>query len=804
MFDMSILYWHHLVMGIGWAGLDGDWADWRITSDSDWTHYGQPVGTPPDQGWKIHLSARLQDAERIRSLAAEFCRTAGWSFKHLADRTVLERANAKDAPRTSSGKFVTIYPPGSAVDEALLDHLTAIFGDCRGPRILGDLQWRNSVVHVRYGAFRSLSDWDGKPAIRDPSDALVPDRRGVVFDPPDWVELPNWVAAERFRSAGADEPLSRMRVSGAYSFSNAGGVYRALHDAHGEVVLKEGREYVGEQAGRDAAGRVEDEYEALRHLEGSGVAPRAYGTFRSGGSAFMMSERVPGTPFNRAVMSQNPLTAAEADRTALDEHAASVHHVVRAIEREAERLHALGAVHGDISPRNVLVESPTAARLIDFESCTFGDQPGTIGPATPGFSAPNAVRGPDRDLFAIACLHLAALVPLTTLFPLDPGKIDEVLAAARLWFPTAPADALRVVFGRCVALPDGNTVRTTPPGVAELRDAIRSRREAPGSVHRSGLQRGADGVTLALQRSEPDTRTSPSPPASQASSGAGLFSGRASAVLLGRTTPAFLARLRGEVLGMLRVDLEDGLAGIGLALLSAPTRAVHRETIDVIARRLTDFSHDQDRTEQLPAGLLNGPSGIALFLASHGRLHDDAAAVEASRRLLQIDVRRLELRHGWGLQLRHSGRLVPFLGSGSAGVGTALVQVFRATSDQDLLRVLHGVADAASPEFTAHSGLLDGRAGLVHFLVDVGELGIAPYDPESVAARLDEHRRRLALHRLQTPEGVAYPDQHLRAVDDGWGHGGAGVLTALAAIEDFERGRNVQHDVPSFLRGGHR
>lgn len=801
---MSILQCHDLGMGLGWARLGGDWTGWRTASDLDWTHFQQPAGAPPDQGWKIHLSARLQDAERVRSLAAEFCRTAGWSFKHLTDRTVLERANAKDAPRTSSGKYVTIYPPGSAVNETLLDHLTAIFGGCRGPRILGDLQWRKSVVHVRYGAFRSLSDWDGKPAIRNPSGALVPDRRGVVFDPPDWVGLPNWVAAERLRSAGADEPLSRMRVSGAYSFSNAGGVYRALHDAHGEVVLKEGREYVGEQAGRDAAGRVEDEYEALRHLGGSGVAPRAYGTFRSGGSAFMMSERVPGTPFNRAVMSQNPLTAAEADRTALDEHAASVHHVVRAIEREAERLHALGAVHGDISPRNVLVESPTAARLIDFESCTFGDQPGTIGPATPGFSAPNAVRGPDRDLFAIACLHLAALVPLTTLFPLDPGKIDEVLAAARLWFPTAPVDALRVVFGRCVALPDGNTVRTTPPGVAELRDAIRSRREAPGSAHRSGLERGADGVTLALQRSEPDTRTSPSPPASQASSGAGLFSGRASAVLLGRTTPAFLARLRDEVLGMLRVDLEDGLAGIGLALLSAPTRAVHRETIDVIARRLTDFSHDQDRTEQLPAGLLNGPSGIALFLASHGRLHDDAAAVESSRRLLQIDVRRLEHRHGWGLQLRHSGRLVPFLGSGSAGVGTALVQVFRATSDQDLLRVLHGVADAASPEFTAHSGLLDGRAGLVHFLVDVGELGIAPYDPESIAARLDEHRRRLALHRLQTPEGVAYPDQHLRAVDDGWGHGGAGVLTALAAIEDFERGRDVQHDVPSFLRGGHR
>ncbi|MBT1623496.1 protein kinase/lanthionine synthetase C family protein [Curtobacterium flaccumfaciens pv. oortii] len=801
---MSTLHCHDLDMGTGWARLGGDWTGWRTASDLDWTHHQQPEGAPPDQGWKIHLSARLQDAERVRSLAAVFCRTAEWSFKYLTTRTVLERANAKDAPRTSSGKFVTIYPPASAVDEALLDRLAAIFGDCRGPRILGDLQWRKSVVHVRYGAFRSLSDWDGKPAIRDPSGALVPDRRGVVFDPPDWVELPNWAAAERHRSAGANEALSRMRVSGAYSFSNAGGVYRATDDEHGEVVVKEGREYVGEQAGRDAAGRVEDEYETLRHLERSGVAPRVHGTFRAGGSAFMMSEPVPGTPFNRAVMSQNPLTAAEADRTALDEHATSVRQAVRAIERQVERLHALGAVHGDISPRNVLVESPTAARLIDFESCTVGELSGTVGPTTPGFSAPNAVRGPDRDLFAIACLHLAALVPLTTLFPLDPGKIDEVLAAARVWFPTAPVDALRSVIGRCVALPDGNTARLTPPSVAELRDAIRSRRAATGSERRPGLERGADGLALALQRSEPDTRTPPGPLSSEAPSGAGLFSGRASEVLLGRTTPTSFARLRDEVLDTLRVDLEDGLAGIGLALLSAPPRSVHRDTVDVIAERLTEFSHDGNRAQRLPAGLRNGPSGIALFLALHGRLHDDDAAVEASRRMLEIDVQRLEHRQGWGGQLRHSGRLVPFLGSGSAGVGVALVQVFRATTDQDLLPVLHGVAEAASPEFTAHSGLLDGRAGLVHFLVDVGELGIAPFDADSVGERLDEHRRRFALHRLQTPDGVAYPDQHLRAVDDGWGHGGAGVLTALAAIEHFEGGRDVQHDVPSFLRGGHR
>jgi tRNA A-37 threonylcarbamoyl transferase component Bud32 len=788
----------------GWVQQDLDWSGWRVRTDQYWTRYARPDVALPDQGWKIHLSARMQDADEVCARSAVFCRTAGWPFKHLVDVDALGRSNGKDAPRASSGKFVTIYPPASEVGEALLEHLAALLRGCHGPRILGDLRWRDSIVHVRYGAFRSLATWDGKLAVWDPSGHLVPDRRGVVFDPPDWLDLPSWVTAERLRTAAPDEALSRMSVTGAYSFSNAGGVYRAAHDVHGEVVLKEGREFVAEHAGLDAASRLEHENEVLQQLEAAKVAPRTFGTFRSSGSAFTVIERVPGTPFNRTVMSLNPLTAAAADRGRLDDHERTVRTVAGAIEREVTRLHASGAVHGDLSPRNVLVESPTAVRLIDFESCVIAGQSVAPGPATPGFSAPTVVTGPDRDWFAVACLHLAALVPLTELFPLDAGKIEETLAAAASWFPNAPVDALRSTFGRCVVLPIPDAARTTLPDVAETRSAVQTRMASTGPDVRAGLEHGVDGLRLALERSGVDTGAADAIDEGSFMAGVGLFSGAASKALLGCTDPRLLAGLRAAALDLHRVDLENGLAGIGLALLCAPARAVHRETIELIAGRLTAFSADHDRAPKLAPGLRNGSSGIALFLALHGRLHDDASAVEAARRLVELDLQRMEYREGWGLQLRDGSRLVPFLGSGSAGVGIALVQVIRATSDGSLLPVLHDVAASASPAFTAHPGLLDGRAGLVHFLVDVGELGATPSAVTSVSERLDEHRRRLALHRLQTADGVAYPDRHLRAVDDGWGHGGAGILSALAAIEDFERGHVGPQDTPSFLRGGRR
>jgi hypothetical protein len=781
------------------ASLHGDWGGWRVTSDQHWTRFVAPGSDLPDQGWKIHVSSCIGDASTVRRRTAAICRDEGWSFKHLRSEDLLQRANDKDAARSSSGKFVTIYPTAGLVTPPLLDRLTAALRGCRGPRILGDLQWRQSVLHLRYGAFRALHTWDGLRAVRRPDGSLEADRRGVAFDVPDWVELPGWMSSERAAQVD-DAEMRRLEVTGAYSFSNAGGVYRAVHDEHGPIVLKEGREFVAERSGRDAADRVEAEHEMLRFLEGTDTAPKSFGSFRSAGSAFVMIERVPGVPFNRALMSRNPLTSSDPDRAALEAHATSVGGAIAALTGEIDRLHSTGVMHGDVSPRNVLVIAPGAVRLVDFESSGPDGFAADGAPATPGFSAPSTVRGPERDRFAIACLHLAALLPLTSLFPLDPGKIEELLDAAEEWFPTAPIQALRPVFDEWVPALEPDPARATLPSAEEIVAALDAR-SAPASV--AGLEHGLDGRSLAIGRlggfrsaatTVEDTRTADP----------GLLSGLASSVLLGSAAPSDLSRVRDSVLTTERVDLENGLAGIGLALLCGPGRSEHHETIHLIADRLVAFSDETERPQRLAPGLRNGPSGLALFLALHGRLNGEDRAVDAARRILDLDLRRLEHRAGSGLQLARDGRLVPFLASGSAGVGIALVQLFRAIRDDALLPTLEGIIDAATPVFTAHAGILDGRAGLVHFLVDAGAVDHPAFTSDDLSARLHEHRRRFSLHRLQTADGIRYPDHQLRDVDDGWGHGAAGVLSALAAIDEFDRRRGELHDVPSFLRGGPR
>jgi hypothetical protein len=90
-----------------------------------------PVGaTVPPQGWKVHASACLDNAERILETVWAYCIPRGIPFKFLAARNIVHLQNAKYAPRGSSGKFITIYPTD-------IDALGTILHDL-GERLAGE------------------------------------------------------------------------------------------------------------------------------------------------------------------------------------------------------------------------------------------------------------------------------------------------------------------------------------------------------------------------------------------------------------------------------------------------------------------------------------------------------------------------------------------------------------------------------------------------------------------------------------------------------------------------------------------
>ena len=103
------------------------------------------------------------------------------SFKFIKNQTALLRNNSKYADRSSSGKFITIYPNSDTQFTELLPILKQITEQYfQGAYILSDKRWKNSNVFFRYGAFKKIEKTiDGKKVdcIKIPKGMWVEDVR---------------------------------------------------------------------------------------------------------------------------------------------------------------------------------------------------------------------------------------------------------------------------------------------------------------------------------------------------------------------------------------------------------------------------------------------------------------------------------------------------------------------------------------------------------------------------------------------------------------------------------------------------
>ncbi|HXI27554.1 MAG TPA: hypothetical protein VNG89_04010, partial [Vicinamibacterales bacterium] len=224
---------------------------WRVLDKDDWTVLAPPAVDLAAQGWKIHVSATPSNARDVLDRVWRYCVAQAICFKFLRDPLTLFIRNAKYADRSASGKFVTVYPPTVECLEAALGELGAALGRQPGPYILSDARWGDGPLFVRYGGFleRRMRTADGAvvAAIESPDGRLVPDRRQPIFEVPEWVAVPAFlaphVAMRRADGWPADFPY---RIERPLHFSNGGGVYLAV-DTRTErrVVLREARPFAG-------------------------------------------------------------------------------------------------------------------------------------------------------------------------------------------------------------------------------------------------------------------------------------------------------------------------------------------------------------------------------------------------------------------------------------------------------------------------------------------------------------------------------------------------------------------------------
>ncbi|WP_050788554.1 MULTISPECIES: class III lanthionine synthetase LanKC [Actinomycetes] len=801
---------------------------WLREVGDEWVMLSPRAAAIPGQGWKIHVSACLDNADTVLDAVWDYCVERSVPFKYLTGRAALFMRNVKYADRGGSGKFATLYPAGELQLRAVLEELDAVIGGEPGPYVLSDLRWNQGPLYVRYGGFarRFLETPDGgrEPAIEAPDGTLVPDRRAPAFTVPEWVEIPEFLRpalAARDTAAFDRTPYAPEQ---ALHFSNGGGVYLARDTRSGDrVVLKEARPHAGLAPDRsDAVARLRRERDILRTLSGLPGVPRCLDYFSVAEHEFLVEEFVDGQPLSTAFKTRNPLIADELTPDRAQEYTVWAVAICDAVEAAIAAIHRRGIVVGDLHPFNILVTDDGTVRLIDFEVSAPAAENRRPSMGNPGFAPREPRRGTAVDDYALACLRLFLFLPLTALLHQDPGKARTLADQIRARFPVPPGfldhavATITTTGDRAVSASAGDAAAAVPPDPARrweqlhgswprLRRSLaaaviasatpgREDRLYPGDIQQFltpsgglGIAYGAAGVLYALSASGSPVpadheewllrRTQRLDPGT----GAGFCTGThgiafaldrlghrtAAANLLDRSAPP---NPRSE-----NLSLFDGLSGIALSLADyaarsgdASAREAATHIAAAVAGRLADPLASPSRPG--PIGLMHGASGPALLFIRMFEHTGDTGYLDLAAAALDLDLHAsLEPAPGsWALR---TPRPRMYLADGIAGIALVLNRYLAHRADDRLTAAVAAIARPLGSGYHSHSGLFTGRAGMIAALARATT-------PGSAGAVADQ-TRALGWHALDRDGEIAFPGDYLLRLSTDLATGTAGILLAL-------------------------
>jgi tRNA A-37 threonylcarbamoyl transferase component Bud32 len=289
--------------------------------------------------------------------------------------------------------------------------------------------------------------------------------------------------------------------------------------------------------------------------------------------------------------------------------------ILRQVADALDFAHAAGVVHGDVKPRNVLVDEDDVAYLADFGLASAVAQVSPAAsspPGTIGYSAPERLRGeppsPPADVYAFACVLYECL---TGRVPFDHdsaaavvgGHLYNVPPSASELLPGVPAE-LDAILARGLAKDAG----ARPASARELVDAAAAVLARLGPVLPAGpARREEPRARAALEDTLDDPLpVLPAPPAIEIDEGGGVSWPLAIAAVL----VLVLSAVTGLLLGRRAPGEDPGRPVAGAALVLRAPSGWKRVTAPAPAagpqRAIVLVPRERPRATMLAAGGARG------------------------------------------------------------------------------------------------------------------------------------------------------------------------------------------------------
>lgn len=712
---------------------------WTSKVDENWHYMMYDIDQLPIQGWKIHVSANLEDAAAVLKSVSNFLLNKNISFKFVPSQYELELTYSKNADRIEAGKFITIYPRNENEFCELLDplmKLTSPFEE--GPYILNDCPWKESNVYFRYGAFQDMTaiiDGQKVHCIKTPDGKYIEDKRVPSYVLPEFIEEPDFVKINNvFPDKKQFSALDDLGITSAIHFSNSGGIYAGKFK-NNDVIIKEGRPNIGlAKDGSDGYQRVENEYKILRRLKDTAGVADVLGFTKIWKHDYLIEEKVNGTTLGEFMAVNYPFP----NSFSVKSYREKCFKIIRQLIKLVEQLHNKGVAIVDFQPENIMVNfngNNVNVRLIDFESAsevTAVYDPNLIAQ---DYAAFGSATFEDADWYVLNKIAREMFLPVesTLIFSKELEKRQNNNIQSK--FGKETVVFLDNVENKCA---EHTNVYRRPPfyqGKLTVPKTVIDRKHVSEAIHglqlglvdnleyqsdvlihgdiaqyespitRFAIANGSMGVIMAIDRTDPDELKNKkfikwlesakkellNLTESELKCDVGLFTGLSGiAIVLNDLGEKNIARkLMNYTVNQtenLDISLYSGLSGIGLANLDMYEHfkdTQYKEQSIKLARMIVEKfemgEFDDGPEYEGKLGLLKGWCGAVLFLWKIGIVLRQIKFRQEAVKILDYIIKVGLVKANQGLSLADNSRgierLLPYLDTGFSGLSLLLIEM---------------------------------------------------------------------------------------------------------------------------------
>ncbi|MCU5747090.1 class III lanthionine synthetase LanKC [Staphylococcus sp. SQ8-PEA] len=790
----------------------------KMTGDH-WTNISNYNQSLPEQGWKIHISTQLKTAKKTLSSVAELMFNEGVSFKYVKSMHELMLKDSKYGDRSSSGKFITIYPSSTEQFVDLLYKLKEKLSYLpKGPYILNDKRWYDSNIYFRYGGFMPKTFYhDGEvlDAIVDPNGNLIEDQRKPFYSIPDFIEEPKPIKRmeEETKKEYEKTCIDNYDIKEALHFSNGGGVYLANHEKWGEVILKEGRPHTASDFDDiDAFKRLENEGEILKKLKMAQYPVGIYEDFIAWEHKFIVEEHIQGNSLSIWIVNNYPFSSNKKN----DMYVKSSINILNELINSIEEIHSFGIGFGDLQPANIMITPDEKVRLIDFE--TAGPLNGPIASVmTPGFIGDPNMCKEQSDWFAVLRIAKQMFVPIGNVQDIS-HKLDEVHNSwVEKVFGTEALKIIKkieVICDKYSSLPMKEFIKSDETSIRDfnlvsikekLVNSIKSDLYSEESLIHGDIRQyemdsgklnvltGGFGVIMAVKRAGEWDEKFNEWIENLADSRLmnledGLYTGKMGiANVLIETDYKERAKKLIETIDIESnihdISIASGLSGLGLGFLGIYYEFGEEDYLnkckkigELLEKNLENdipiHTFDYDIVDK---GFLTSWSGASLFMSSLYKATDNKKWLTISEQMLDKELEKTLFDEDGLFQTDDDFRILPYLSSGGSGLAIPIIQLQNIRYSNKWIKELEGIAKISHSKTFYNAGLFQGTTGIL-----------------SISHLLDSYLDRrdlvnsslftLNLHLIETKDSVYVPGDSCFRISSDLMSGSAGLLTVIHDI----------------------